>query len=57
MHSVQHVSLLDLAADDPLSDQVIAPPSLIKINNKKKYLVEDILDFKIHYHQLKYLVK
>ena len=50
------MSLLNPAYDDPLSDQLILLPLSIDVNDKSKYYVEDILDSRIRYNRLEYLV-
>ena len=57
MHSVQHISLLDLAYDDPLLGQIILPPPSIEVDENEEYFAEEVLDSRTHYRKLQYLVK
>jgi hypothetical protein len=57
IHPVQHVSLLDLAYEDLLPGQTIPPPPPVEVDNELEYHVETILDSRIRYRRLEYLVK
>ena len=57
MHSVQHVSLLDPVAEDPLPGQVAPPPPPVEIHGEEEYTVEEILDSRTRWRRLEYLVK
>jgi len=54
IHPVQPVSLLDLAADDPLPGQRSPPPPPVIV---QEWFVEQILDSRVFRRQLQYLVK
>jgi hypothetical protein len=57
VHSVQHVSLLELADEDPLSGQMAAPPPPIEEDEGLEFQVEEIADSRLYYRKLRYLVK
>jgi transposase InsO family protein len=57
MHPVQHVSLLSPTANDPLSGQRNPPPPPVVINDEEEYVVDEILDARIRWNRLEYLVK
>ena len=57
VHPVQHVSLLEPACNDPLSDQAISSSSLVEGDEGTEYVIEDILDARMYYRKLRYLIK
>ena len=57
IHPVFHVSLLELAADDPYPGQVSPPPSAVIVDGEEEWEVETILDSRLHYNRLQYLIK
>ena len=52
-----HVSLLEPAADDPYPGQLQPPPPPVEVDGEEEWLVDDILDARIRYRKLQYLVK
>ena len=48
---VFHVSLLEAAADEPLSGQHIEPPPPIQVDSEEAWEVEEILDSSLHYRR------
>lgn len=57
IHPVQHISLLDPVAQDPFPGQVIAPPPPVEVDGDEEYFVEQVLDARIRYRRLEYLVR
>ena len=57
IHRVQHVSLLDSAASDPLPDQYNPPPPPIEADGEEAYLVEEVLNSRMFRRRLQYLIK
>jgi hypothetical protein len=45
IHPVFHISLLELAPDDPLPGQPQLPPPSVVIEEMEEYAVEEVLDF------------
>jgi hypothetical protein len=56
-HNVYHVSLLELAANDLYPGQWLELPPPVEIDSEDEYLIEAILDSRMHGHKLQYLVK
>ena len=50
LHSVFHVSLLELASDDPFPGQTYPPPPPIIVNREEEWEVEKILDSQYFYN-------
>ena len=57
IHPVFHVSLLEHAADDPYPGQVSPPPPAVIVDDEEEWEVETILDSRLHYNCLQYLIK
>ena len=58
IHRVQHVSLLDPAAVNPLPGQYNPPPPPVEVDNgEEAYLVEEVLNSRLFQRQLQYLIK
>ena len=57
MHPVRHISELEPAADDPYHGQVVPPPPPVEIDREEEWEVEEVLDAKIRYRKLQYLIK
>jgi len=57
IHKVFHMSLLDLAANNPLEGQIIPPPSPLEVEGENEGQVQEVLDSKFVRNRLRYLVK
>ena len=60
VHPIRHISELEPAADDPDPRQVIEPPPPVEIEGEEQWEVEEVeevLDSKIRYRKLQYLIK
>jgi len=56
IHLVFYISLLELAAIDPLPDQIQPPPLLVIIDDELEWEVDEIVDSHLCGQTLKYLV-
>ena len=57
VHPVRHISELEPAANDPYPSQVVSPPPPVKIDREEGWEVEELIDAKIRYPKLRYLIK
>ena len=57
IHNVFDLSLLDLAANNPLEGQIIPPPPPVDVEAEDEWQVQEILDSKFIRNRLRYLVK
>jgi len=57
IHNVFHVSLLDLAANNPVEGQIIPPPPQVDVEGQVEWHVQKGLDSKFVRNRLGYLVK
>ena len=57
VHPIRHISELKPAADDPYPGQVIERPPPVEIDGEEEWEVEEVLDSKIRYRKLQYLLK
>jgi len=47
IHTVFHVSLLDLAANDQLEGQIILPPAPVEVEGEEEWQDQEVLDSKL----------
>jgi len=57
IHNIFHVSVLDLAAHDPLEEQIIPPPLAGEVEGEEERKVQGVLDSRFVRDRLQYLVK
>jgi hypothetical protein len=57
IHPVQSVSLLELGYEDPYPGQIELPPPPVIVEGVEECVVEEILDARIRYKRLEYLIK
>jgi hypothetical protein len=57
IHPVRHVSELEPAAEDPFPGQQIPPPPPVKVDGEQEWEVEEVLDSRMRYRKLQYLIK
>ena len=57
IHPVFHVSLLEPAADDPYPGQLQPPLPPVIVDGEEEWQVDEILDARMRYRKLQYLVK
>ena len=57
VHPVRHISELELEAKDPYPGQVIPPPPLVDIDEEEEREMEEVLDAKLKFRKLQYLIK
>jgi predicted GH43/DUF377 family glycosyl hydrolase len=57
IHLVHHVSLLEPAAEDPLTGQQVTPPPTVEVNGDQEYQVEGVEDSRVYRNQIQYLVR
>jgi hypothetical protein len=56
-HPVFHVSLLEPYHANEIKGRILPPPAPVEIEGEDEYEVESILDSRIRYRKLQYLVK
>jgi hypothetical protein len=57
IHPVRHVSELEPAATDAFPGQQIPPPPPIEVDGEQEWEVEEVLDSRMRYRKLQYLIK
>ena len=57
VHPVRHIPKLELAANDLYPGQTVPPPPSVEIDGEEEWEVEEVLDAKIRYRKLQYLMK
>ena len=57
VHPLRYISELEPAANDPYPGQVIPLPPPVEIDGEEEWEVEEVLDAKIRYRKLQYLIK
>ena len=53
---MRHISELEPAANDPYLGQIVAPPPPVEIDAEAEWEVEEVLNAKIRYRKLQYLI-
>ena len=57
VHPVRYISELEPVANNPYPGQVVLQLPLVEIDGEEEWEVEDVLDGKIRYQKLQYLIK
>ena len=57
VHPMRHISEIEPAANDSYPSQVIPLPPPVEIDGEEEWEVEAVLDTKIRYRKLQYLIK
>ena len=57
VHLMRHISKLELPANASYPSQIIPLPPPVEIDREEEWEVEEVLNAKIGYRKLKYLIK
>ena len=57
VHPGRHISEQEPVANDPYPGQVVPPFPPVEIDGEQEWEVEEVLDAKIRYRKLQYLIK
>ncbi len=57
IHPVQHISYLDPVDEDPFPRQRTPPPPPVQVDGEDEWYVDEILDSRMRWRRLEYLVK
>jgi len=57
IHNTFHISLLEPYQDNRFPSQIKEPPPPMQIEGEDEYELDEIIDSRLHYHQLQYRAK
>ena len=57
VHPVRHISKLEPAATNPFPGRTIEPPPPVVIAGEEEWEVEEVLNSRLKYEKLQYLIK